>query len=218
MGGVYALPNLRGGGEYGEEWHQAGILRNRQNSIDDYVAAAQALIESGLTSVDRLVAYGQSAGGPVVGAAITQQPLLFAAVILEYPALDMVRYDRFTGGIRWQSEFGSTEDADDFRALLDYSPYHNLEKGACYPATMILPGSRDEVIVPMHAYKFAAALQYAQGCGRPALLRVSWGAGHSTGATLDDSIDNWADQIAFISRVLGDKGLNFSDVARRTLN
>jgi len=128
-----------------------------------------------------------------------QRPDLFTAVTLDYPALDMVRFDRFTGGITWRSDFGSTEDAGDFRALLAYSPYHRLVPGVCYPATMVLPGSRDETTVPMHAYKFVAQLRHVMGCSNPALLRVSWGAGHAAGATLEDSIDNWADQIAFFA-------------------
>jgi prolyl oligopeptidase len=138
----------------------------------------------------------------VAGAVVVQRPELFAASTIDYPALDMVRFDRFTGGRQWRSDFGSTDDPADFRALLGYSPYHGIKPGVCYPATLILPGDKDETTVPMHAYKFAAALQAAQTCDRPILLRVSWGAGHSSGATIDDSIDNWADQIAFLERVL----------------
>ncbi len=203
MGGVYALPNIRGGGEYGEAWHQAGIRRRKQTSIDDYLAAAEWLIAHRYTSRELLVANGGSASGPLVGAAVVQRPGLFAASVIDFPALDMLRLEEFTGGRRWRSDFGTTTDPDDFRALHAYSPVHNVRLGVCYPATLIAPGELDEATVPMHAYKFAAALQHAQECERPILLRVSWGAGHSYGATNEDSMDTWADQIAFLVRVLG---------------
>jgi prolyl oligopeptidase len=201
-GGIFAMPNLRGGGEYGEKWHLAGIGRNKQTAIDDYVAAAEWLVERGLTRSDLLAGNAGSASGMVVAAAMIQKPSLFAAVTIDYPALDMVRFDRFTGGRNWRSDFGSTEDREDFMALLAYSPYHTLERGTCYPPTLVLPGERDETTVPMHSYKFVAALQHAMGCENPALLRVSWRAGHSAGTTLEESIDNWADQIAFLARFL----------------
>ncbi len=203
LGGVYAMPNIRGGGEYGEEWHRAGIRRNKQQSIDDYLAAADWLIANGYTSKNLLVANGGSASGPLVGAAITQRPDLFAASVIDFPALDMLRLEAFTGGRGWRSDFGTVEDKQDFHALHAYSPYHAVREGTCYPATIISPGERDESTVPMHAYKFAAALQHAQSCDKPILLRVSWGAGHSHGATLDDSMDTWADQLAFLVNVLG---------------
>ncbi len=202
MGGVYALPNIRGGGEYGEEWHQAGIKRNKQTSIDDYLAAAQWLLDSGYTSRELLVANGGSASGPLVGAAITQRPDLFAASIIDFPALDMLRLEAFTGGRGWRSDFGTAEDEEDFRALLAYSPYHQVREGTCYPATLVTPGERDETTVPMHAYKFVAALQHAQSCDNPIMLRISWGAGHSYGATQQDAMENWADQISFLIRAL----------------
>lgn len=202
MGGVYALPNLRGGGEYGEDWHQAGIRRNKQNAIDDFVAAAEWLIAEGYTSRELLVGNGGSASGPVIGAAVVQRPELFRASIIDYPALDMLRLEAFTGGRSWRSEFGTVEERDDFEALYAYSPYHNVTP-ACYPATLVTPGERDESTVPMHAYKFVAALQHEQQCDRPVLLRVSWGAGHNSGATQADRIENWADQLAFLSAELG---------------
>jgi prolyl oligopeptidase len=203
MGGVYALPNIRGGGEYGEEWHQAGILHNKQTSIDDYLAAAEWLIANGYSSRELLVANGGSASGPLVGAAITQRPDLFAASIIDFPALDMLRLEAFTGGRAWRSDFGTVEDPEDFRTLLAYSPYHQVQGGTCYPATLVAPGERDESTVPMHAYKFVAALRHAQECDRPILLRVSWGAGHTYGATPEAAMDNWADQIAFLRQALG---------------
>ncbi len=201
MGGVYALPNVRGGGEYGEAWHQAGIGRHKQNSIDDFLAAAEWLIAEGYTSSDLLVGNGGSASGPLIGAAIVQRPDLFRASIIDFPALDMLRLEAFTGGRRWRSDFGTVEDRADFEALYAYSPYHNVTP-ACYPATILTPGDRDETTVPMHAYKFVAALQHAQTCDRPILLRVSWGAGHSSGATPSDRVENWADQLALLSEML----------------
>lgn len=202
-GGVFAMPNIRGGGEYGRSWHETGIRRNKQVAIDDLIAAAEWLVSQGLTSSERLAINAGSASGMMAGAALAQRPELFAAVTIDYPALDMVRLDRFTGGRQWRSDFGSPDDAADFRALLAYSPYHTLQPGRCYPATLVLPGERDETTVPMHAYKFVAALRHAQGCDRPVLLRVAWGAGHSAGATIQDSMDNWADQVAFLERAMG---------------
>ncbi len=201
LGGVYALPNIRGGGEYGETWHQAGVRRNKQNSIDDFIAAGKWLIDRGYTSADLLVGNGGSASGPLIAAALVQRPDLFRAAVIDFPALDMLRLEAFSGGRRWRSDFGSVEDEADFRALLAYSPYHNVEP-ACYPATIVTPGELDESTVPMHAYKFVAALQHAQTCDQPILLRVSWGAGHSSGATPEQSIDNWADQLALLSDLL----------------
>lgn len=206
MGGLWALPNIRGGGEYGETWHQAGIGRNKQTAIDDYIGAVEWLIEDGYTSSSRVVLNASSAGGAVGGAALTQRPELFGAVILDYPILDMLLYDQFTGGAAWRQEFGTAENEQDFRALLAYSPVHNVRPDRCYPATMVSPGELDEVTPPLHAYKFVAALQHAQSCDAPILLRVTWGAGHTSGATVDDSIATWTDQLSFLVRVLGDRG------------
>lgn len=199
-GGAWALPNLRGGGEYGEEWHQSGSRLVKQNAIDDYLSAAEWLIANRWTTAKLLVANGSSAGGAVVGAALVQRPDLFGAGVLDYPVLDMLRYDRFTGAHRWRSEYGTSDDPSAFRALLAYSPLHNVAEGICYPPILVSPGERDEVTPPFHAYKFVAALQHADACGGPALLRVTWRAGHSAGATLDDSIETWADQLAFLER------------------
>ena len=203
-GGIWAVPNTRGGGEYGAEWHRAGSRLEKRNAIDDYLAAAEWLIEKRWTSRSLLVATGSSAGGAVVGAALVQRPELFGAAVLDYPALDMLRYDRFTVADRWRSEYGTAGDPEEFRALLDYSPVHNVRRGVCYPATLVAPGERDDVTPPFHAYKFVAALQAAQACDRPVHLRVSWGAGHSSGATLEETIDTWADQLAFLRRALGE--------------
>jgi prolyl oligopeptidase len=202
-GGIWAVPNTRGGGEYGAEWHRAGSGLRKQNAIDDYLAAARWLIAEGWTTADLLVANGSSAGGAVVGAALVQQPDLFGAVVLDYPVLDMLRYDRFTVADRWRSEYGTARDPAEFRALLAYSPVHNIRRGVCYPPTLVAPGERDDITPPFHAYKLVAALRDAQACDRPVHLRVSWGAGHSSGATLEESIDTWADQLAFLYRVIG---------------
>ena len=204
MGGVWALPNTRGGGEYGEAWHQAGVRRNKQTAIDDYLAAAEWLVANRYGARERFVANTSSAGGPLVAAAVAQRPELFGASVIDYPLVDVLRYDRYTGGRAWLPEYGSPQDADDFRALLAYAPLQNLKPGACYPATLIAPGERDETTVPMHAYKLAAALQHAQGCAdRPVLLRVSWGAGHASGATSEDAVETWADELAFLARTVG---------------
>ncbi len=201
-GGVWAIPNTRGGGEYGAEWHRAGSRLRKQNAIDDYLAAAEWLIANRWTSPELLVANGSSAGGAVVGAALVQRPDLFGAAVLDYPVLDMLRYDRFTVAGQWRSEYGTASDPAELPALLAYSPVHNVKAGTCYPPTLVAPGERDEITPPFHAYKFVAALRHAQACDRPILLRVSWGAGHTSGATLEESIDTWADQLAFLYRVL----------------
>lgn len=206
MGGVWALPSIRGGGVYGEAWHRAGSLELKQNAIDDYVAATRWLIDNGITTPDLMVANASSAGGAIAGAAIVQHPELYRAAILDYPVLDMLRYHLFTVAGSWRSEYGTVDDPDQFRALRAYSPYHNVRPGTCYPATMVSPGENDEIAPPFHAYKFVAALQHAQACDAPVLLRVSWGAGHGPGRDLDASIETWTDQLAFLARVLGDVG------------
>lgn len=206
MGGTWALPNTRGGGEYGEEWHQAGSRLQKQTAIDDYIAATEWLIESGITTSDLMIANASSAGGAIAGAAIVQRPELYGAAVLDYPVLDMLRYHLFTVAGSWRSEYGTVEDANELQALLAYSPVHNVEPGACYPSTLLAPGENDQVTPPFHAYKFVAALQHAQACEAPVLLRVSWGAGHAAGADLASSIETWSDQLAFLARALGGSG------------
>ncbi len=203
LGGVYAQPSLRGGGEYGEPWHEAGAKRKKQNVIDDYVAAAEWLVAHGYTSATRLVANGGSASGGLAAAAIIQRPDLFGAAVIDRPVLDLVRFDLFSQASYWLPEFGSPRDADDFRALYAWSPYHNLKAGTCYPPTLVMSGALDQVAVPLHAYKFTAAMQAAQGCPNPVLLKVMWGAGHNFGATPEQSAESWADQTAFLWRALG---------------
>ncbi len=201
-GGVYALPAIRGGGEYGEEWHRAGIGVNRQNAIDDYIAAAEWLVEHGYTSPQKLVANGGSASGALAAAALMQRPDLFGAGVIDIPALDLLRYHRFTAAGSWIEEFGSADDPADFEVLRSISPYHNVAPGACYPPILTMVGERDETAVPMHGYKFTAALQHAQTCDSPALLKVIRGAGHSHGTTSEQQARTWADALAFIIKSL----------------
>ncbi len=202
LGGIYAQPSIRGGGEYGEAWHQAGTKRDKQNAIDDYLAAAEWLIANKYASPSKLVANGGSASGSLVGAAIIQCPDLFGASIIDRPALDMIRFDKFTGATHWIQEFGSSTNPEEFKALYAYSPYHNIKPGQCYPPTLIMVGDRDEVTVPLHAYKFTAALQAAQGCEPPVLLKMMWGAGHNFGVTPEQVIDSRTDEMTFLARVL----------------
>ena len=203
LGGVYAQPSLRGGGEYGEAWHEAGAKRRKQTVIDDYLAAAEWLVSNGYTSPARLVANGGSASGGLAAAAILQRPDLFGAAVIDRPVLDMVRFDRFSQASYWLPEFGSPKDPEDFKALHAWSPYHNVKDGRCYPATLVMTGELDQVAVPLHAYKFTAAMQAAQGCGKPVLLKVMWGAGHNFGTTPEQTAESWADQTAFLLRALG---------------
>ena len=203
LGGVYALPGIRGGGEYGEAWHRAGAGHAKQKAIDDYVAAAEWLIANGYTSRSLLVANGGSASGGLAAAAILQKPGLFGAAIIDRPVLDMLRFDRFQQAAYWLPEFGSPHEKPDFDALRAWSPYHNVKPGTCYPPTLVMAGEQDAVAVPLHAYKFTAALQAAQGCANPVLLQIVWGAGHNFGTTPEQTAETWADETAFLTRVLG---------------
>jgi prolyl oligopeptidase len=194
LGGIYAVANLRGGGEYGEDWHRAGMLERKQNSFDDFIAAAEYLISTGYTSPGKLAIYGHSNGGLLVGAVMTQRPDLFAAAVANAGHHDMLRYHRFTIGAGWISEYGSPEDPAAFRSLFAYSPLHNVRPGTCYPATLLLAADHDDSVVPSHSYKFTAALQAAQGCDRPILLRVATDASHnyaSKQARIAERADMW---------------------------
>ncbi len=203
MGGVYAMPNIRGGGEYGREWHEAGIHFNKQNAIDDFIAAGRWLVDQGLASRKRLVGDGGSASGPLVGAALVQAPELFAACLVEWPVTDMLRFDQFPGGPFWRWSNGSPANRKDFENLRRWSPYHNVREETCYPAVMTIVGERDESTVPAHGYKLQAALQHAQGCGKPALLRIVPKGGHyQYGVNREDTLDTMADALAFLMRAL----------------
>jgi prolyl oligopeptidase len=201
-GGVYALPGIRGGGEYGEEWHQAGMKMKEQNSIDDYLAAADWLIKNKYTSPQKLVANGGSLSAALAGAAIEQRPDLFGAAIIDIPVVDLLRFEKFTGGSYWLPELGSPANADEFKALYDYSPYHNVKSGQCYPPTLIMVGERDQTAVPLHAYKFTAAMQSAQECDNPVLMKMMRGAAHNFGLTLEQQTDSYTDELSFLFHVL----------------
>ncbi len=196
-GGVWAAVNLRGGGEYGEEWHRDGMLLKKQNTFDDFLAAARWLSAEKVTSPDRLAIYGGSNGGLLVGAAMTQEPKAFSAVLCAVPLLDMVRYHLFGSGRTWISEYGSAEDPKQFEALRAYSPYHAVKKGVAYPATLLLSADSDDRVDPMHARKFAAALQAAT-TGGPVLLRIERNAGHGGADMVKASVESRADEYAFV--------------------
>jgi prolyl oligopeptidase len=201
-GGVFALPNLRGGGEFGEKWHKAGMFGNKQNVFDDFEAAAEYLETNGYTRPSRLGILGGSNGGLLMGAALTQRPALFGAVVCEYPLLDMMRYDQFKVAKWWVPEYGSAEKADQFSYLLKYSPYHHVEKGTAYPAVLFVTGDADTRVDPLHARKMTALLQSATASGRPVLLKYDTTSGHSGGTPLEKQIDDNADVMLFLSHEL----------------
>jgi prolyl oligopeptidase len=203
MGGVYAVPNLRGGGEYGEQWHQAGIKLNKQNVFDDFMAAADWLIEHRYTTTNELAIAGGSNGGLLVGACMTQRPDLFAAAIPAVGVMDMLRFNQFTIGWAWTSDYGSPENPEEFKALRAYSPYHNLKPGVRYPGTLITTADHDDRVVPAHSFKFAARLQECQAPdGPPVLIRIETKAGHGAGKPTDKQIEEAADRLAFLARML----------------
>lgn len=201
-GGALAVANLRGGGEYGKAWHDAGRLAAKQNVFDDFCACARWLVSSGWSTPSRIAISGASNGGLLVGACITQHPELFGAAVPEVGVLDMLRFHRWTIGWAWKSDYGDPEDPDDFARLLAYSPLHNLRPGTCYPPTLVMTGDHDDRVVPAHSYKFAAALQQAQTCANPILLRVSESAGHGAGKPTSKLVDEAADRMAFLDSVL----------------
>ncbi len=203
LGGVYAQPNLRGGGEYGEEWHQAGTRLRKQNVFDDFMAAAEWLIARRYTSPRHLAIAGGSNGGLLVGACMTQRPELFAAALPAVGVLDMLRFHKFTIGWAWTSDYGSPDDPEEFHALLAYSPYHNLRPGVRYPATLITTADHDDRVVPAHSFKFAARLQECHAGGPPALIRIETRAGHGAGKPTAKLIEEAADRLAFLVAVLG---------------
>ena len=203
MGGVLAVANLRGGGEYGEAWHKAGTMGQKQNVFDDFIAAAQYLIEKGYTSKEKLGIQGGSNGGLLVGAAITQRPELFGAALPAVGVMDMLRFHKFTAGRFWVDDYGSADNPDEFKALYEYSPYHNIDKGASYPATLIITADTDDRVVPGHSFKFAAAIQEAQAGKAPVLIRIETRAGHGAGKPTAKQIEEVADQWAFLVKNLG---------------
>jgi prolyl oligopeptidase len=202
MGGVYAVANLRGGGEYGEAWHEAGTRLQKQNVFDDFIGAAQWLITNKVTSPSKLAIGGGSNGGLLVGAAITQRPELFGAAIPQVGVMDMLRFHKFTIGWAWTSDYGSSENPDEFKALLKYSPLHNLKPGRCYPATLITTADHDDRVVPAHSFKFAATAQAAQAGSAPIIIRIDTKAGHGAGKPTTKQIEEVADRWGFLAKAL----------------
>ena len=196
QGGIFVSANMRGGAEYGEAWHKAGMLEKKQNVFDDFIAVAEYLIKEKFTSPSKLGMMGGSNGGLLVGAVMEQRPDLFAVALPAVGVMDMLRYDRFTGGRAWVTEYGSSSDPKQFAFLIKYSPFHNLKVGTCYPATLVTTADHDDRVVPSHSFKFTAALQLAQGCDRPVLIRVETSGSHGYRPT-DKRIAELADQWAF---------------------
>lgn len=198
QGGWFALPNLRGGGEYGEKWHQAGMFGKKQNVFDDFYAAAEYLIANRYTSAEHFAIWGRSNGGLLMGAAMTQRPDLFSAIVCGYPLLDMLRYQKFEQGLHWVTEYGSSENEEQFKYLLKYSPYQNVKPGTAYPAILFFTGSDDTRVDPLHARKMTALMQSASSSGRPILLHYGLGGGHSAGVGVEQQIQDDTDILTFL--------------------
>jgi prolyl oligopeptidase len=196
-GGVFAEANLRGGGEYGESWHKAGMLDKKQNVFDDFIAAAEYLVKEKYTSKDRLAIAGGSNGGLLVGAVMTQRPELFGVAFPAVGVMDMLRYHKFTVGWGWAVEYGSSDNAEDFPYLYAYSPLHNFKDGVCYPATMVTTADHDDRVVPAHSFKFAATLQEKHACANPVLIRIETRSGHGS-SNLSKAIEDLTDQWSFM--------------------
>jgi prolyl oligopeptidase len=202
-GGVFALPSLRGGGEFGEKWHRAGMLANKQNVFDDFIASAEWLIKNKYTEPSKLAISGGSNGGLLVGAAMTQRPELYQAVVCSYPLLDMIRYQKFLVARFWVPEYGSSEDADQFKYIYAYSPYHHVKADVKYPAVLFISGDGDTRVAPLHARKMAALMQAATGSDKPVLLHYDTKAGHSGGLPVNKQIDDLTDELSFLFWQLG---------------
>ena len=202
MGGVYAVANLRGGGEYGEEWHKAGTKLQKQNVFDDFIAAAEYLIDENYTNPSKLAIFGGSNGGLLVGAVTNQRPELFGAAIPAVGVMDMLRFHEFTAGRFWVDDYGSSDDPEEFKALYAYSPYHNIKPGTEYPAVLITTADTDDRVVPGHSFKYAAAIQQAQAGDAPVLIRIETRAGHGAGKPTDKVVQEYADRWAFLVKNL----------------
>ena len=204
MGGMYAVPNIRGGGEYGKDWHKAGTKTQKQNVFDDFIAAAEFLIAEGYTSKEKLAVSGRSNGGLLVGAVTTQRPDLFQVSLPGVGVLDMLRYHNFTAGAGWAYDYGTADESEEmFQYLLGYSPLHNTKPGTAYPATLITTAERDDRVVPAHSYKFAAQMQYDQVGAAPILIRIDSNAGHGAGTSTQKLIDQYADIYSFTLNNMG---------------
>jgi prolyl oligopeptidase len=202
QGGVYALANLRGGGEYGERWHQQGMKLKKQNVFDDFIAAAEWLIASRYTSTPKLAIQGGSNGGLLVGAVLNQRPELFGVAIPQVGVMDMLRFHRFTIGWNWIADYGSSENPDEFKALYAYSPLHNIRKGGRYPPTLITTADHDDRVVPAHSFKYAATLQELASPERPVLIRIETKSGHGA-SSLTKALETSADVYAFMLYNMG---------------
>jgi prolyl oligopeptidase len=195
---VYAVPNLRGGGEYGKQWHDAGTQFNKQNVFDDFIAAAEYLIDNDYTSSDYLAINGRSNGGLLVGAVMTQRPSLMAVALPGVGVMDMLRYHTFTAGAGWAYDYGTSEQSPEmFEYLKGYSPVHNVNKGIEYPATLVTTGDHDDRVVPAHSFKFVAQLQEKQVGQSPTLIRIETNAGHGSGTPVSKIIEQYADKFSF---------------------
>jgi prolyl oligopeptidase len=202
-GGGFAVANLRGGGEYGEEWHRAGMLDKKQNVFDDFAAAAEWLVKNRYTSAKRLSIGGGSNGGLLVGAVLNQHPDLFGAAVPAVGVMDMLRFHKFTIGWAWVSDYGSADKPDQFKWLYAYSPLHNIKPGTKYPPVLVTTADHDDRVVPAHSFKYAAAMQAAQGGDAPVLIRIETRAGHGAGKPTSKLIDEATDVLAFLTKTLG---------------
>ncbi|MGD0505473.1 MAG: prolyl oligopeptidase family serine peptidase [Steroidobacteraceae bacterium] len=203
LGGVYAVANLRGGGEYGRAWHEAGMKTHKQNVFDDFIAAAEYLIANRWTSRERLAINGASNGGLLIGAVEEQRPDLFAAAVAQVGVMDMLRFREFTVGKGWEADYGSVDNREEFEALRAYSPLHNVKDGVAYPATLILTGDHDDRVFPAHSFKFAAAMQHADPRGKPILIRIDLRAGHGMGKPVSKRMEETADVYSFVLEAMG---------------
>ena len=203
QGGIYAVPNLRGGGEYGEDWHKAGTLDRKQNVFDDFIAAAEYLIEENYTSSEKLAIMGGSNGGLLVGACMTQRPELFKVAIPAVGVMDMLRYHKFTIGWAWATDYGTSETEEGFNYLIKYSPIHTIRDGVSYPATLVTTADHDDRVVPAHSFKFIARLQAADAGPNPVLVRIETKAGHGGGKPTSKVIEEYGDIWSFMFWNLG---------------
>ncbi len=217
QGGVFALANLRGGNEYGEAWHQAGMLGRKQNVFDDCIAAAEYLIDKKYTSSERLALWGRSNGGLMVGAVVNQRPELFAVAIPEVGLMDMLRFQRFTIGFNWIAEYGSSDNSDDFRNLYAYSPLHNIRPGSKHPATLVITADHDDRVVPAHSFKYIATLQAKYRGARPQLIRIDTDSGHGASSNIKN-IDLAADIYSFILYNMGVLSLRKPTIEKTNTN